>query len=160
MYGKYEECGILFVGEMEIEGFYTLQGGEYQKRIFTKEKGWGSHAAVDFLLLSVDEEEQRKLKATCEACVAAHKPFNLYDVLMMFVPFVNPKEISVFEAETLNNTQAVVLILRECLSSNNPLRLALEGLHSRQTFAITLYERLSPHSLSVMWSSLLGQLRA
>ncbi len=78
-------------------------------------------AASDLLLLSVDEEEQRKLKSTCEACVAARKPFNLKDVMLMYVPFVSPEEISVFEAETLNNTQAVVLILRECLNPTNPL---------------------------------------
>jgi hypothetical protein len=159
MYGRYEECGLLFVGEREIEVFMTEQGGEYHKVGFTKKKWWNP-LNLDFLMLSVDEEEQLKLKNTCEACVAAHRPYNLKDVLLMQLPFFNPPESTIFEVEKINNTQAVILILRECLNPSNTLRLGLEGLHSRQTFASTLYERLSPHALPALLSGLMGQLRA
>jgi hypothetical protein len=161
MYGRYEECGMLFVGEREIEVFLTEQGGEYHKVVITKQRGWNPiNLELDFLMLSVDEEEQFKLKKTCDTCVAAHRPYNLKDVLLMHLPFFNPPESTIFEVEKMNNPQAVILILRECLNPSNTLRLGLEGLHSRQTFASTLYERLSPHALPALLSGLMGQLRA
>ena len=162
IYGRYEECGLLFVGEREIEMFMTKQGGEYHKAVFTEQnllQKWLNRFNLDFLMLSVDEDEQLKLKKTCEACVASHRPYNLKDVLLMQLPFYSPPESTIFEVEKINNTQAVILILRECLNPSNTLRLGLEGLHSRQTFASTLYERLSPHALPAQLSELMGQLR-
>ena len=159
MYGKYDDCGILFVGDKGIDAFYTMEQSEFKKYILTKEKNWKPNVTLDFLLLSLDEEEQQRLKATCVALAATHKPYNSKDELLMYVPFINPVEMSIFEAKTLNNPQAVVLLLRECLSRTNPLRLGLEGLHSRQTFVETLFDRLSPHCLPVLWSNLVGQLK-
>lgn len=158
MYGKYSSCSFLFVSETEIEGFYSVPGGEYKRYILTHGYNEAEFNA-DFLLISLDEEEKRKLRATCEACALVKKPFNFLDVVLMYMPFANPKELSIEEAPTLNNAQAMVLFLRECLNQDNPLRRALEGLHSRQTFMDILYERLAPHALPVLWSSLAGQLR-
>lgn len=161
---------MLFAGEREIEVFLTELGGEYHKNVLTKNSGWNTIKAalnestvkieLDFLMLSVDEEEQRKLKNTCEACVAAHKPYNLKDILLTQLPFFNLSESTLFEVAKMNNPQAVILILRECLHPSNPLRVGLEGLHSRQTFASALYDRLQPYTQSELLSSLMGQLRA
>ena len=107
-------------------------------------------------MLSVDEEEARKFRATCEACAVTHKQFNLQDILLMLMPFRDPAEISIVDAKTLNNTQAIILILRECLNLDNPLRLGLEGLHSRMTFMNNLYDNLAPYALPVLWSNLVG----
>ena len=159
VYGRYDECGIMFVGDSEIEAFYTMANGVYRKYTMTKKNNWSIRVTVDFLLLSVDEEEQQRLKSTCVALAATQKPYNLKDELLRYVPFINQIEMSIFEAKTLNNPQALVLLLRECLSRTNPLRLGLEGLHSRQTFAETLFDRLSPHCLPVLWSNLVGQLK-
>ena len=158
MYGKYTTGGILFVGDTKIEAFFTSQNDEYRSHVFTREKNGNQEKAEDFLLLSIDEEETRKMRATCEACVKAHKPFNLSDMLLIHIPFREPEEISVFAAQTLNSTQAVILILRECLNRDNPLLKGLEGLKSRQTFMDVLYDRLKPYTLPVSWTSLINLL--
>ena len=157
MYGRYTEGGLLFVGNSNIEGFFTIPGHEYAMRVFSESyvSNLGKCGIViDFLMLSIDEEETRKIRATCEACVQTHKPFNMKDVLLMHVPFQEPEEISIYDAQTLNNTQAMILILRECLNQDNPLRVGLEGMNSRKTFMASLYDRLAPYTLPVIWSSL------
>lgn len=158
MYGKYSCCCFIFVGEAEIECFYSSPGGEFSRYDLTHGFNQYDYDA-DFLLISLSEEEKGRLRATCDACVLVKKPFNYLDVLMMYMPFSNPKELSIEEAPTLNNSQAMVLFLRECLDKENPLRKALDCLHSRQTFIDILYERLAPHALPVLWSSLAGQLK-
>ena len=147
MYGKYSSGGILFVSDTEIEGFYTTIGGEYRRHVFTRQSGLNAQIKRDFLLLSVNEEEKRKLYATCEACVEARKPFNLIDIFLMYVPFREPDDPSVFSAKTLNNTQAIISILRECLDPSNPLCRGLDGLHSRLTFMDVLYEHIQAYAM-------------
>ena len=160
MYGKYEEGGLIFVSDTAIEGFYTVPDAEYSRHVLTHGRGWNSaKVADDFLLLSLDEEEKRRLKATCEACATVKKPFNMRDVLLMYVPFVDLKELSIAEAPTLNNTQAIILLFRECLNADNPLRKSVGVLHSRQTLLEAVYDRVAPHALPVLWSNLVGQLR-
>jgi len=110
-------------------------------------------------LLSVDGEETHKLLSSCQACAQTKKAFNLHDLLLIHVPFREPKEIPLFEATTLHNTQAVILILRECLNPDNRLRQGLEGLHSRQTYTETMYERLRPYTLPVLWTVLIDLVR-
>jgi hypothetical protein len=157
MYGKYSSCGFVFVGADGVEIFYSVQGGKFER--YTLQRCYNqSDYEADFLLLSVDEDEKHRLKATCEACARVGKPFNLLDVVLMYVPFTSPKELRLEEAPTLNNTQAAILFLRECLNRDNPLREAVADLHSRQTFIDALYERLCQHALPVLWSSLAGHL--
>ena len=150
MYGKYSDCGFVFVGESGIEMFFS---SDKFKRFTLKEYNQAEYE-VDLLLPSVDEDEKHRLKATCEACAEVGKPFNMLDVVLMYVPFASPKELRLEEAHTLNNTQAMILFLRECLNKDNPLRQAVADLHSRQTYLDTLYERLCQHALPVLWSSL------
>ncbi len=158
MYGKYSCCSFIFVGDTDIEAFYSVPGGVYQRYIITQ----GYNATdfeADFLLVSLDEEEKCRLKATCETCALVKKSFNYMDLLLMYIPFTDPKELSIADTPTLNNAQAMVLFLRECLNIDNPLRKTLESLNSRQTFIDVLYERLAPHTLPVIWSNLAGQLK-
>ena len=159
LFSRYLGGGFLFAEGSNIEAFYSCTGEEFSKRPFSdtkinhfKEEGF----ETEFLMLSVDEEEACKIRATCEACAVTHKSFNLQDILLMLIPFRYPAEISIVDAKTLNNTQAIILILRECLNSDNPLRLGLEGLHSRMTFMNTLYDNLAPYALPVLWCNLAG----
>lgn len=97
----------------------------------------------DFLDLDVSEDEYARLLATCQACVRARKRYNYRDVVLYNVPFREPVEKSLFETETLFDAQAVILILRECLSTQHPVLPVLHALHSRTTMANQLYELLS-----------------
>ena len=152
VFGKYKECGFIFEEGVELQAFFTLPNHTYHKTEFSmglvskwKEEG----LTLDCLLLDLDMEEMRKVRATCEACAQSVKPFNLYDVVMMLVPFWVPEEIPLYEAKTLNNTQALILILRECLNEENPLRKALEGMNSRKTCLNSVFERLAAHAQSM-----------
>ena len=156
MYGKYMSAGFLFLFEDRMDGFWTSLSGKYTRTTWRSETARMYESGLtDFLLLPVEHEEAGRLYATCDACEKAGKPFNLYDVLLMHVPFREPEDRSVIEAPTLNNTQAVILILRECLDQDNQLRNALVGLNSRQTFLDDLYDRLRPYTLPVYWISLM-----
>ena len=160
LYGKYDECGILFVGEREIELFMYCDS-KYTKQTFSLKNGW-SHVGkeVDFLLLSVDEEETRRLRGTCEACVRVQMPYNMSDLVLMLVPLREPKEVPFEEAKCLNHAQAVVVMLRGCLERGNPLvAKGLEGVNSRKVLLSVLYERLLPFTLIVKFQSLLQLLR-
>jgi hypothetical protein len=155
LYGKYGEAGFLFVTDCMIEGFWTNSGQKYERRFWTcKKDRFCEHSSVDFLLLPVNDDEAYKLWGTCDACVQVGKPFNLVDLMLMHVPFRDAEDRSVYESSTLNNTQAVILILREGLRLDNQLRNGIEGLNSRQTLTETLYERLRPYTVPVFWSHL------
>jgi hypothetical protein len=150
MYGRYEEAGFIFIEEKELVIFDTKHGQEYQKYIYNRNNELNiAKMSVVFLLLNIDNEETRKLRASCEACVLAHKPFNMKDVLLMQVPFRIPEEYSMYLAPTLNNTQAIILIMRESLNSDNPLLLAIKDLHSRQTILDVLYNCIKPSCKSI-----------
>jgi hypothetical protein len=159
-YGEYNIGGFAFVCDTEITAFWTMRGQLYTS--YTCSGNQKSLPApwrdkeVDILLLSVDEQEQDKLLKTCTACVQSKKAFNLRDLLLLFVPFREVQDTSVFEAPTLNNPQAIILVLRECLNAENPLRSGLDGLHSRQTVLDTLYSSLRPYTLPVCWQALVN----
>jgi hypothetical protein len=155
MYGMYSEAGFLFVHDTYLECFWTSAGKTYRRKVWSVETiSMWEESDTDFLLLSVNEEEKQKLWATCDACVQARKPFNLIDLLLMYVPFREVEDLPVVSAPTLNNAQAIIVILRECLDANNSLRQAMADLNSRETFIENLYNRLRPYSLPVFWASL------
>ena len=151
MYGRFSEVCFVFIEKgKEITVFGTSVHNRY-RHIKLNMKA-GGH--FEFLLLPVNDEESDKLYATCDACSKAVKPFNLADILQMHVPFREPVEIPLFDTATLNNTQAVILILRECLEPGNVLRCGIDGLHSRLTFTETLFDRLRPYTLPVLYANL------
>jgi hypothetical protein len=151
MYGRFSEVGFMFVEKgKEMAVFGTTVHNRYRR--FSLNMKAGAH--FEFLLLPVNDEESTKLYATCDACSKAVKPFNLADLLQILVPFREPDEIPLFDTITLNNTQAVILILRECLEPGNVLRCGIDGLHSRLTFTETLFDRLRPYTLPVLYANL------
>ena len=103
----------------------------------------------DTLKLNLSADERERLLKTCKACVVAKKRYNYRDVLLYNVPFRDPVELSLFQTETLHDTQAVILILRECLNAGNPLVKVLSSIHSRTTMPSLLYETLFPCSQPV-----------
>lgn len=98
-----------------------------------------------FMLMSTTDEEADRIMRTCRGCVRAKKLFNLRDWVLYHVPFREPAEITLFEARTLNDTQSVILVLRECLSTQNDLFQTLSSLHSRTTTASALYDAIALH---------------
>lgn len=159
LYGKYHVCGFMFIHATRVEAFCTWAGHEYTRFDWDRASHGGRFVAanhIDFMILSVDEDEGVKLMKTCEACERVKKPFNLRDLLLMYAPFREVEELAVDHAPTLNNTQAVIVMLRACLRTDNRLMEGLEGLHSRQTLMETLYNRLLPFALPVTWANITG----
>jgi hypothetical protein len=97
----------------------------------------------DMLRLLTTSDESDRILRNCRACVSAKIRYNYRDVLLNTVPFRTPKEKSLLEVTTLHDTQAAILILRECLDTDNPVLKLVQHLHSRTTMAATLYDTLS-----------------
>jgi hypothetical protein len=154
MYGKYAQSGFVFVKDKVVTWFGTRVGMVYSQA--TKELDQKTLETLEFLLLSVEDEEVERLYKTCEACAKSKIPFNLYDLLLIHVPFRDIQDIPLFEVRTLNNAQSIILILRECLLPEHPIRAAISELHSRQTFVETLHEILKPLTIPVVSSSLIN----
>ncbi len=154
MFGRYNIGGFMFAHDTRVEAFLTKMGESFS-RYEWKARGpdIGMYGEMDFLMISANDEEKRRILATCEACVKVKKPFNLKDVLLMHVPFREVEDLPIDKAPTLNNIQALILILRECLDPDNRLREGIEGLHSRQTFLEDLYNRLLPLAIPVSWAN-------
>jgi hypothetical protein len=100
-------------------------------------------AMHDFLHVSSSADEHDRVLRTCRACVRAKLVYNYHDVLLMNVPFRSPVEKTIFEVSTLHDSQAAILILRECVQSVNPALPVLRGLHSRNTLCCQLYKDLA-----------------
>lgn len=157
LYGRYNLGGLMFIEETRVQAFMTRQGGVYASHEWEGQvQGAIQDGSTDFLMLCVDEEEGRKLLATCEACAAVKKPFNLKDLLLLYLPFFEPEDLAFDEAPTLHNAQAVILILRVSLRRDNRLLEGLEGLNSRQTMLQTLYEQILPFTVSITWGGILA----
>ncbi len=114
----------------------------------------------DFLKMQVSPEEHDRLLRTCRACVRSKKRYNYRDVLLYNVPFRDPIEKTLFQTETLHDTQSVILILRECLGPEHPVIPALKRLHSRTTMPSLLYEILAQYLPSVELRSVVSQVHA
>ena len=97
---------------------------------------------LDFLTLSVTPEEYERILHTCRACVQAKLSYNAHDAALLSVPFRTPCEKGLFEVQALQNMQAVILILRECLDGDNPALAVVQGVHSRTTSSDRLYQAL------------------
>lgn len=100
------------------------------------------NASYDLLRLVVTSEEGDRILRTCRGCVLSRKRFNLRDLILKYVPFREPVELPLFETHSLNDTQSVILILRECLDLDNPVSVLVRGLHSRLASASSLFDTL------------------
>ena len=150
--GACYDTGFLFVHL----GGLTLYGAAFGRTFYRRRCEPPERSAL--LRLPVDEEETLKLLATCEACVQAKKPFNLTDLFLMHVAFWPAAESSLFDSPALNHTQAVILILRECLNPTNSMRGALAGIHSRKACAHELFLLAQPYGLPVPWPGVVRML--
>lgn len=157
MYGRFNLGGFLFIDHAEIFMFATMQGSTFGK--FQWKGGPLLDGACEYLMISVDEEERHRILTTCDACVEVKKPFNLKDMLLMHVPFREVEDVPIDQVSTLNNAQAIILILRECLNPCNRLREGLEGLHSRQTLLEELFNRLQPFAVPVTAANITALVR-
>jgi hypothetical protein len=154
LFGKFNIGGFIFIHETEVDVFMTKQGETFYR--YTHLRKPCLNLAYECLLLSVDEEEQQRLFSTCMACMQVKKPFNLQDILLLHAPFRDVEDLPIDQAPTLNNAQAIILILRECLRPDNRLREGIEGLHSRQTLLEDLFQRLQPLAVPVSWTTIFG----
>lgn len=151
VYGRYSKVGFAFMVDGKLSMFGTNQSSTFS--ILTSTEG----CTVDFLYPDIDEETTEKIFRTCDACVQSKIPFNLADLLLMFAPLPAPEEIPLFECKTLNNVQAFLLILRECLPLTHKLYQAMHGLNSRQCLVDSVYEVLSPCATTILYSQLMNQ---
>lgn len=148
MYGRYSRVGFAFTDEDSLVMYGTTQGG-----VFSEIKN-DTQASLDLLMPNLDTETTDKIRRTCEACAKCKIKFNLQDLLLLFAPFYMPDEIPLFECKTLNNQQAFILILRECLPKEHELMHALANLSSRQSLVETIYDTLAPYAPPIFQSQL------
>lgn len=151
LYGRYSKVGLGFACKSLVTVYYTQQGGCYSRMDDALSFIKGSNGKVDLLLLPhVDQETAERVFRTCEACATAKIPFNLQDILLMYAPIVVPTDVPLFRCQTLNNTQAVILILRECLPVDHALYVVLACMNSRQTLAEEFFNALAPYATHIV----------
>ena len=144
MYGLYGICGFFMVHDTGRTDMFCTMAGTTFKWLIEHDR-----CGMDFLLLPADRETSLKVYDTCVAIVRSRIKFNLKDLLLMHVPFREVVDTPLFECDTLNNVQCIILILRECLPDDHALQAVLRSLHSRQTLADGLYNNLLPFSVAV-----------
>ena len=106
---------------------------------------WFEDQCHDYLCIPVSQDELMRVSQTCEACVEAKIPYNLYDMVLSQMPLRNPSESDLFHTHTLFCSQAAILILRSCLDQAHPLQPFLAATNSRTITPSQLYELLRPH---------------
>ena len=162
MFGRYGGAGFMFVFKTRTELYSTCSGCVFTKQVLPHTSALThtpNTSDLDSLILSVTPDEARKIHASCVACAACRKPFNLKDLLLIHTHHVllidPPAEIPLYTAVTLNNAQAIILILKECLDpATNPLmdpsKSRLPTLHSRRTYVETIYDAVRPFAAPVV----------
>lgn len=156
-FGEYLFADFLFVSDKDVSFFFTRPGEKYTLINLSKTHSricnvWRSRG--DFLHLELPDADIEVLFQTCSAFAKTGIPFNRLDYSLYCMPIRIPDEIPLFRAEKLTDTQAVILILRECLADTSKIRMALSSLNSRQTLASTLYLTLLPVTGRVGWDVL------
>jgi hypothetical protein len=124
----------------------TVNGGRYEE---IRLQSMAPHSIRDlrlnhdFLHITSSQEEHDLVLRTCRACVQAKLGYNYDDVCLMNVPFRSPVEKGLFEVRTLHDSQAAILILRECLGADHLVQPVLRGAHSRTTMCWQLFRELA-----------------
>lgn len=99
----------------------------------------------DCFLLPTTDVECRRIYETCEACVKAKLSYSVYEMFMSAMPFRDPSDPGIFQVSGVRNTQAVVLILRECLDpATGTLLSLLANVNSRTIMPSDLYALMRP----------------
>lgn len=152
--GPYMRVDILVIAS-GLNTVYSIPNGG----VFCRERLSAtsfSDQTHDFLMVPCSLEEDYCIWQTCEACVESKIKHNLKDVLMAGLPFRWPHEKPLFQCYHLYCSQSVVLILRECLSPDNPLVAVLMACHSRQVTATSLYNTISNHCIITYFKSFIS----
>ena len=84
---------------------------------------------------------------TCEACVESKIPYNTADMVMSQMPLPHPKDKDLFHSRALFCSQALVLVLRECLEPEHPLQTHLAAINSRTISPSQVFEVLKQHCI-------------
>jgi hypothetical protein len=121
---------------------YVFFGSEEKQFVFADE----TH---DILHVKASACEIEDIRKTCETHVELKTPYNLKDMVFSVLPGRNPKDKNIYEVKTLFCSQAMVLILRQCLEENHPVRNAISSLNSRVVTPSQLYTILKPVCESV-----------
>lgn len=170
-YGRFAGAGFTFRFHDRMESYNTWQGGVFAVKKVSLSSLPGADAESSeyhFLRLNVTPDEARKIHSSCAACAACKKPFNLQDLLLIHTHHIlqlePPPEIPLFAAATLNNAQAIILILKECLDpATSPLvrpasNSGFLNLHSRRTFVESIYNTVLPYAQVITWEMVVNAL--
>jgi len=106
-------------------------------------------ASFDLFVLDTSPDEDETILRTCDACCECRIRYSLWDQYLRGVPFWYPTDISLFEARQMYGAQSVVLILRECLSQENPLLPVMLAINSRTISPRVLQKELSQFSFAI-----------
>jgi hypothetical protein len=124
-----------------IHTCYSAYMGEGFVRVFQRDFAF-SEKTHDFLSVDVSAEELQKISETCEACATSRIKYNYRDVALCICPLRTPREIPLFDSESLFCSQAMILILRACLNPENSMQDILQNVHSRTTTPSQLHRAL------------------
>ena len=150
-------CG-LYIGNEEVsEGIVFLMYKLFGRYDF-KKKAPGSQFCFDdgvqfdqnqleFVQIKASEAEIGRLINICNACCNQTRGYNRYDkVLSMFSSVFSPLEdnVDIYNAPSLHNAQALLLILRAGLDAENNKSLLerLKELNSREVYSAQLYKTM------------------
>ena len=132
----------------QIHTAYSAYMNSVFSRTFQREFQFDD-TSYDFLRIDVTPDELMRISKTCEACADTNIPYNTTDMIYSVLPLRNPMEKDLFNAKTLFCSQAMVLILRECLEPVHHLQLPLREVNSRTVSPSQLFEKLSPFCTQV-----------
>lgn len=149
--GPYVHTDIIVsqINPKTINTAYSSFMGEGFGRVFQHDF-WFSTNTHDFLFIDATPEELSKISETCEACVESKKSYNTKDMVLCLLPMRMPKEKTIFEADSLFCSQAIILILRSCLNQEHPLQTVLHSIHSRKTTPSQLFIELKSICIPVV----------
>ena len=104
----------------------------------------------DILHVNASAQEIEDIRLACETHVELKTPYNYKDMVLSVLPGRNPNDKSIYNVKTLFCSQAMVLILRQCLEENHPVRKVLDPVNSRVITPTQLFDILKPVCESVM----------
>ena len=124
---------------------YSAYVGSVFSRTFQKDFAF-SDQTHDYLNIDVSEDELYLISKTCEACANCKIPYNTSDMVFSILPMRHPSESTISTCTSLFCSQAMVLILRSCLTKENLLfdHISSLELNSRTVTPTQLYTALKP----------------
>lgn len=158
LFGPFEFVDFLFVHDGKILLYLTRPHEKYSRVVLNKENMsrttyWKE--MHEYLEIALTEEEGLKLLRTCDVFANVAHPYNFLDFMLTIVPLRSPDEQPLFETKKMSDVQAVILMLRECLTPGHPVLVATADLNSKNTLVSHLFETLQPVTKQMNWRELL-----